>query len=688
MSKVTPQQSPMEILKGSLEKEQTKVNKIDEIIEKLEEHQIVVKNKSNNTETSFYNILGKYITFLKYIKSIIEVKIGKDEKIIELQQNVFNSINVITSRIQNINLSLPQKEANISKTPKTPKQNNDNPGTTIQDLDNKIEKLNGKLDELKKKQNKEKVYLLDFNTSNSGLDLGNKGIIEQRLQDIKNIQQNCTKDIKSTVNDFIKTLNSAQSGGTNARLNSPSFKDNDQGYYDIINNNIFKIPTTNYELTNNITANQKKHTEKLKEIKDAYEEELKINVENYKNICDALITLLKKINETNDKLKKFNESKKNINKKNELNKQIQEENRRIQEENKRIEKANKIIQDKRKRKLQINELSSQISTLQNLIAQNKIIYKILDLQDIKNGEIFKANHEALVGEDGKSGLLGEITNAKSKLLNINIPQNTTQITGSSQAQSTGNTDSFQGQITGNLGSTRTTGPGSSQVQQVQAQGQGNPVLQGNNTSSITSSISSLNTVIDRLNNVNVNVNNIDAIETKNMKTLNELSVILETLYSTTTNSKELEKDFNSIGKPSNSISTDNIDIQKYNRIVESINKKENRIDQLSRYIYVMTKYINADAIKKKLYEEVRKEGLFSGTEKIELEKIEQSGGKSKKSKKSSKSKTSKAKSTKKQKAPRTQVKSYNNPKYKNQDGGFVRGGVLFPESFYRSDIVM
>ena len=51
-------------------------------------------------------------------------------------------------------------------------------------------------------------------------------------------------------------------------------------------------------------------------------------------------------------------------------------------------------------------------------------------------------------------------------------------------------------------------------------------------------------------------------------------------------------------------------------------------------------------------------------------------------------KPKKAKSTKKPKTTRTQTKSYNNPKYKNQDGGFVRGGVLFPESFYRSDIVM
>lgn len=63
--------------------------------------------------------------------------------------------------------------------------------------------------------------------------------------------------------------------------------------------------------------------------------------------------------------------------------------------------------------------------------------------------------------------------------------------------------------------------------------------------------------------------------------------------------------------------------------------------------------------------------------------------KSKKSKsKTSKTTSKKAKSTKKSKTTRTQTKSYNNPKYKNQDGGFVRGGVLFPESFYRSDIVM
>ena len=443
--KQQPQQSPMEILETSLKEEQTKVGKIDEIIKKLQAQQIEVKKKSSNNETSFYKILGKYITFLEYIKSIIEVKIGKDEKIIELQQNVFNSINDITSRIQNIKLSLPQKEANISETAETPVQTNDNPNNTIEELNNKINELKGELDELKKKQDKEKVYLLDFNTSNTGLNLDNKGIIEQRQKEINNIQKNCTKDIKNNVNDFIKTLNSAQSGGTNAKLNSPSFKDNTKGHYDIISNTIFKIPNTNYGLINNIEVNQENHTKKLKKIKEAYEKELETNIKNYEKICDALITLLEKINETNDKLKKFNGSKIIINQMNKVNKEIQEANKKIQVKNKEIQDANKIIEDKREKKAQIKELSSEISILKNSIAQGTIIYKILDLQDIKNDEIFKANHEALVGENGKSGLLGKITNAQSKLLNINIPQNTTQPQGKQvPGQNTGTGNPSQG----------------------------------------------------------------------------------------------------------------------------------------------------------------------------------------------------------------------------------------------------
>jgi hypothetical protein len=185
-----------------------------------------------------------------------------------------------------------------------------------------------------------------------------------------------------------------------------------------------------------------------------------------------------------------------------------------------------------------------------------------------------------------------------------------------------------------------------------------------------------------------------------MPILDDLSKKLQSLYPTNTDPEQLKQDFESIPSiPDQSIPTgdediilkDKDDIKRYNRIVERINKEKNtRIDQLAIYIYVMKRYQQADNIKKKLYSEVRIKNLFAGTDPITLDTIEQSGGKSKKSKnsKSKSKKSKKAKSTKKQKTPGTQVKSYNNPKYKNQDGGFVRGGVLFPESFYRSDIVM
>ena len=98
--------------------------KIDKIIKKLKEQQ----EKVNKKDSSFYKILGKYITFLEYIKRIIEAKIKKDNEIIKLQTNVFYKINIITDRIQNnINLSLPQEEKEIKKIQENTKQNNDYP---------------------------------------------------------------------------------------------------------------------------------------------------------------------------------------------------------------------------------------------------------------------------------------------------------------------------------------------------------------------------------------------------------------------------------------------------------------------------------------------------------------------------------------------------------------------------------
>ena len=40
--------------------------------------------------------------------------------------------------------------------------------------------------------------------------------------------------------------------------------------------------------------------------------------------------------------------------------------------------------------------------------------KVLDIGFLGN-DVFKENREALVGEDGKSGLLGKITNAQEQI---------------------------------------------------------------------------------------------------------------------------------------------------------------------------------------------------------------------------------------------------------------------------------
>ena len=399
---------------------------------------------------------------------------------------------------------------------------------------------------------------------------------------------------------------------------------------------------------------------------------------------------------------------------NKVNKEIQQKNKEIQEANKEIQQKNKEIEDKKKRKTEIDQLLNQISTLQNLIAQNKIIYKILNLQDIKNDEIFKANREALVGENGNSGLLRKITNAQSKLLNINIPQNTTQPqSNQDQGQTTLVKQPTGQQPQGTIqhqkrpqgqGNTGNPAPG-------QPQGKDNPV-QGQRTDKVnTSSEISVPTstfLLELKEKVKYDIDKEEEqIRQKIKEELNELENLKNQTPRNEEKIEEIQKKINGLFTKGNYTLSDDLqeqfaqvkvpeleftDQEKYFLLrfislltlsgnfeagLEVLNKKQN----LKNIIIVIFTTQDHDVRQKKLIELYEQRPNRNLTEGGKYKKK-----KSKKSKKSSK--TSKAKSTKKQKAPRTQVKSYNNPKYKNQDGGFVRGGVLFPESFYRSDIVM
>lgn len=712
-----PQQSPMKMLKTSLEEEIDKEKKIGKIIEKLEAQQKKVKEKAKNRETSFYRILGKYITFLEYIRSIIEVKIGKDQKIIALQENVFNSINVITNRIQNnINLSLPQEEKEIKKIQENTKQNNDYPNTTIEQLDKEIQELTDQLEDLRKKQNKEKVYLLDFNTSINGLNLNNKKIIEQKEKEIKEIQEACTKSIKNNVNTFITTLSSAKTGGSNnnAKLNTPSFQGNAQGYYDIIINNIFETPNAKYGLTNNnITENQRIHTNKLIEIKEAYEEQLGINVKNYKKICDALKTLLEKIGETNNKLKIFNKSKEKINEKNKLMEEINTANKGIDETNKDIEIANKIIENKREKKAQVEKLQEQKTQLETLIKNNKIIYKILNLQDIKNDKIFQANHEALVGNNDESGLYGEIKNAQKRLTNAEIKVKGVIVNNATPGtDQTKPTAAATNQTKPQRNNSRPSLPPQSPRQNISKDQAQRRSSSSNSVASINSEISvEMQQFLEGIKDVKLNneeKNTIDIKqeideklnELKNLKGVNVENRNQEAITQLENKIRELfekanfgiaeivKDDLN--GVPGTALTEQQTNlISKYIRLLTyngnleaglEVIKKDPKARDLLEQIFKETNDNRRHSLLLKLYENRPERKRGGGKYKMK---------KSKKSKsKTTKTTSKKAKSTKKPKTTRTQTKSYNNPKYKNQDGGFVRGGVLFPESFYRSDIVM
>lgn len=582
-------------IKPIIEKEINKIVSINEQISKLKNKAPIV-----NESKKLKEILPKYITFLEYIKKIIQVKIIKDITIVKLINDVFEKVNVVIEKTNLANYGIY-----------TPNNN---------DLKKKEQELQNL-----KNSKKKKIYLVDI------------GDIEYK-NDITQLE-NCTESIKSTLNEaiegFNKELEPIKVGGTK---NTFSLNDDTKPFYNALSsNNVFEkinsakntIDAT--ELNNKKVELINKHTKSLNELKDKYEKGLQTNINDFKYICEALKNLINKIKDITNILS--NKKTQVIN----LNKQKKEE----------LEK-------------QIDELKKQ---------NDPVTIKGLKISDFEDANVFTENHIALENIkqqiNTKSNELTQVQNVKEQSKNPT-------------------------QDTVNAG----------QQDQILPQGQQDQTLpqgrQGNNTSSTISDTNSLNTVISELNNVK-NSDDIPENINYNMEILQKLSDKLKSLYNTYTNPDDLKNEFQNISTTSNgNISEDDItiksdnDIQRYNRIVNRINNKKNRIDQLAIYIYVMKKYINADDIKKKLYLEVRKKNLFIQNDPIKLEKIlQQSAGKSKNSKsKTSKATSKKAKSTKKQKAPKTQTKSYNNPKYKNQDGGFVRGGVLFPESFYRSDIVM
>ena len=575
-----------------------KIVSIDEQIVKLNNIEESVKNSKKLQE-----ILPKYITFLEYIKKIIQVKIIKDITIVKLINDVFTQVDDVIDKMGDYGMYKPK-----------------NYNSEIGNL------------QKRKKDEIEKIYLVDIGKINYNTN------INKNIRKLENCTISITRKLKDAIGDFEKAVEPIPEGGA---INTFSLKNATKPFYNALTNQtvfdkINNSPNIYDENSLNTIKDDliSKHTESLNKLKEKYEEGLQTNIDDFKNICEALKTLISRIQEITGKL---------------------------------ISKKTKVIELNKKNRETLNAQIAQLSG-----QRNPVTIKGLKISDFEDANVFTQNHTAL------SGLLGEIKNKQSKLKDP--PHNTPQGPGQQQEQQQ-QQQQVQGQDKSNTASVATIGSNISR------------------TSSVISNATSVeigDDITDILNTVQE-----DDINNVSEETLNQLDDISEKIIAL-----QEENDYNYLinnlidppPTPQQPIADlPPYDIKRYNSIVERINNAGSRVQQISIFIYVMKKYVNADKIKEKLNLAVRDKGLFTGTSEIVLQKINTANGgkyKMKKSKKSkSKSKTTKttpkkAKSTKKQKAPKTQTKSYNNPKYKNQDGGFVRGGVLFPESFYRSDIVM
>lgn len=598
-------------IKPIIQNEMNKIVSIDEQIDILNVKAGIVRESKKLQE-----ILSKYITFLEYIKKIIQVKIIKDITIVKLIKDVFEKVNEVIEKTNDSNYGIYTSIKNNAK--KNAKKN-------------ELEQL--------RKSKKSKIYLVDIG------DIKYKNDITQL--------ENCTESIKTELNTAIKEFNRALQpieGG--APKNTYSLNDETNKFYNVLTNQTEKVfdkinsainSIDATELNNEKTGLINKYTENLVSIKQKYEEGLNTNIADFEAICKALEELINKIKEITEILS-----------------------------NKKLQVINLNKKDEEELQRQIDALREQ---------DDPVTIKGLKISDFEDAKVFTENHIALVGNNGKSGLLGEIKNKQSELKGPS--QNPAQV--------------------------------AAQVQQVQQD-------QGQDSNNAVSTISNVSIISDDIQNILNEINPIDINELENITddTFADLEQITKKMRELQDQEEDvtpdvleevMQGDVPTTQIKQQNIITQNVKPQnvkllnvipsnqhnKYNRIVERINNADSRVKQISIFIYVMKKFTNADKIKKALNKAVRDKDLFTGTSKIVLQTINTANGgkykmkKSKKSKsksKASKTTSKKAKSTKKPKTKRTQTKSYNNPKYKNQDGGFVRGGVLFPESFYRSDIVM
>jgi len=218
--------------------------------DKIEE---IKKIKINIDKSTFdENIKKQYTTYLDYIINIIEAKILKDNAIINLLNIAFNQINNVSDIINQSKDKFKKIESidELIEIPNAPK----NPSGLAVDYKFPVN------NELKRILNIEESNIEENNIT-----------IETLKNKIEDMINKCAKDVGNNIEKFIKDLSNIGENESEISLEGGTNGTYIQGF----------------ESFNN-SENKNIYISNLKSIKEAYENNLKQNIQAYKKICDLL----------------------------------------------------------------------------------------------------------------------------------------------------------------------------------------------------------------------------------------------------------------------------------------------------------------------------------------------------------------------------------------------------------------
>jgi len=603
----------------ALKKEETKMRNITTYIQNIE-----VQTDKLGTLEPEKKILNGYITYLTYIKNIIDIKIKKDRNIGKLLTDVFGEVNNLSTKIKSYTEQLNERKA-------------------------KIEEINNKNQNAKKKlQNTITKKKLQSNNAANKYELLQTGISDEEFKiDNFTVSINSLNNSKNTITNAltkfkvnVQKLNSQTGGVVNADK--------------LIVQNILISNVINSKKLNN-------HGYNLKKIKEAYERGLTQNFISFQELCGELLILLKSIKiSISFDLPPVpnNTSTNNINKATKLN--------------------NKLVNPGKTNKVGLN------------------VDKILLPNNNGTYEAFKENKDA-INALIKTTITEkkEISEKIKEINNLRQQQTTTQQqnpVGQQQTTTPQQTTTQQNPV-GQQQTTTQQNPAGQQTQ--------NPTLVQTNNLNIPDSNASPSS--PSVNTTQQNTNNITARE-KLAELINELEKETDTDKKQTL-INEVDKKFKEANYTINSTTIQDLknlpniptNPVKYNNTTATI---ENTI------IHLIDSYIRVQSNKQD-----KDDGLARLTEpeKIRINKIlnaknkddrynllldlfenrpnrsTQDGGKHPEKKKSKSKNLPEKKKSKSKNLPK---KKKSKSTIKNHSGGFVRGGVLFPQDFYDTSNVM